>query len=410
MKTINSKKLKICHVITRMIIGGAQENTLLSVIGLADKGHEVILLTGPTTGPEGKLLEKNIEALSRRQNIEIIEYPTLVREIHPIKDIKAYFGLKAYFKKSNFDVVHTHSSKAGIIGRAAAWAVGVPFVVHTIHGQAFHKYERWWKNGLYILLERYASKKCHRILAVAQAMIDQAVDKKTAKREKCKVVYSGMEIESFLNAKPDLGLKKKLGIKPDALVVGTLARLFHLKGYEHIVKIAGEVIRKVPNTIFLLIGDGILRDTLKKEIADAKLKEHFVFAGLISPEKIPNYLSIVDALVHLSLREGLPRSVVQSLASSKPAVAFNLDGTPEVLINGKTGYIAEPHEIGKVTNCLITLLSEKKLREEMGKSGREFVRQKFDWKTMVNELELEYFNALLPNIPKNTLQRKETGY
>lgn len=396
MKTISSKKLKICHVITRMIIGGAQENTLLSVIGLADKGHEVILLTGPTTGPEGRLLEKNIETLNRRRNIKIVEYPTLVREINPIKDIKAYFGLKAYFKKSNFDIVHTHSSKAGIIGRTAAWAVGVPFVVHTIHGQAFHKYEKWWKNCLYILLERYASKKCHRILAVAQAMIDQAVNKKTAKLEKCKVVYSGMEIDSFLNAKPDLALKKKLGIKPDALVVGTLARLFHLKGYEHIVKIAGEVIRKVPNTVFLLIGDGILRDTIKKEIADAKLKEHFVFAGLIQPEQIPNYLSIVDVLVHLSLREGLPRSVVQALASSKPAVAFNLDGTPEVLINGKTGYIAEPHEISKVTNYVITLLSEKKIREEMGRNGRELVKYKFDWKNMVNELELEYFNALPP--------------
>ncbi len=375
-----------------MIIGGAQENTLLSVIGLADKGHDVVLLTGPTTGPEGRLLEKNVEILKSRKNIEIVEYPNLVRAINPIKDVKAYFGLKDYFKKSNFDVVHTHSSKAGIIGRAAAWAVGVPFVVHTIHGQAFHRYEKWWKNSLYILLERYASKKCHRILAVAQAMIDQAVENKTAERAKCKVVYSGMDIESFLNAKHDLELKEKLGIKPDALVVGTLARLFHLKGYDHIVRIARDAIQQVPNALFLLIGDGILRDRLEKEIAEAGLKEHFVFAGLISPEQIPSYLSIIDVLVHLSLREGLPRSVVQSLASGKPAVAFNLDGTPEVLINGKTGYITEPYEIDKVANYLITLLSRKNLREEMGNNGRELVKHKFDWKTMVRELEFEYYN------------------
>ena len=391
---MNSKKLKICHVITRMIIGGAQENTLLSVIGLADKGHEVVLLTGPTTGPEGKLLEKNVEVLKSRKNIEIVEYSNLVREINPVKDIKAYFGLKAYFKKSNFDVVHTHSSKAGIIGRAAAWTAGVPFVVHTIHGQAFHRYEKWWKNSFYILLERCASKRCHRILAVAEAMINQAVENKIVQREKCKVVYSGMEIESFLNAKPDLELKKKFGIEADALVVGTLARLFHSKGYAHIAKIAKEVIRKIPNTVFLLIGDGILRDRLEKEIVEAGLKEHFVFAGLIYPEQIPRYLSIVDVLVHLSLREGLPRSVVQSLASGKPAVAFNLDGTPEVLTNGKTGYITELHEIDKVTEYLITLLLDKNLREEMGETGREFVKYKFDWKNMVNELESEYYNAL----------------
>lgn len=377
-----------------MIIGGAQENTLLSVIGLADKGHEVVLLTGPTTGPEGKLLEKNITALKSRKNIEVVEYSNLVREINPIKDIKAYFGLKTYFKKSNFDVVHTHSSKAGIIGRVAAWAVNIPFVVHTIHGQAFHRYEKWWKNKLYILLERYAAKKCHRILAVAEAMIDQAVDKKIAEREKCKVIYSGMEIESFLTANCDPELKKKLGIKADALVVGTLARLFHFKGYDHIVKIAGEVILKVPNTMFLLIGDGVLKDSLNKEIAKAGLKEYFVFAGLISPEQIPGYLSIVDVLMHLSLREGLPRSVVQSLASGKPAIAFNLDGTPEVLINGKTGYITEPDEIDKVGEYLVSLLLDKSLREELGKNGREFVRHKFDWKTMVDELESEYYKGL----------------
>ena len=213
-----------------------------------------------------------------------------------------------------------------------------------------------------------------------------------------------MDIKSFLNAKPDLELKKKLGIKPDALVVGTLARLFHLKGYDHIVKIAGEVILKVPNALFLLIGDGILRDRLEKEIAEAGLKEHFVFAGLISPEQIPSYLSIVDVLVHLSLREGLPRSVVQALASSKPAVAFNLDGTPEVLINGKTGYITEPYEIDKVANYLINLLSEKNLREEMGKNGREFVKHKFDWKTMVNELESEYCIGLNHNRARKNKQ------
>lgn len=385
-----------------MIIGGAQENTFLSVIGLADKGHEVVLFTGPTTGPEGKLLEKNIEALTKRKNVTVVECPDLVREINPIKDVKAYFSLKDYLKKSNFDVVHTHSSKAGIIGRAAAWSAGVPFIAHTIHGQAFHRYEKWWKNIFYILLERYAGKKCHRIFAVAEAMIDQAVSNKITEKNKCKVVYSGMEIESFLNAKHDLELKNKLGINPNSLVVGTLARLFHLKGYDHIVEIAEKVIHKIPNAIFLLIGDGILKNKLEKEIAEANLKEHFIFAGLVSPEKIPNYLSIIDVLIHLSLREGLPRSVVQSLATGKPAIAFNLDGTPEVVLNGQTGYVTEPHEIEKVITHLITLLSDKNLRKKMGENGKEFVKHKFDWKTMVYELESEYYNGLGANLAKTT--------
>lgn len=389
---MDKKKLKICHVITRMIIGGAQENTLLSAIGQAEKGHEVILLTGPTLGPEGKLLEnRNVG------KIKIVEFPNLLREVCPLSDVKVYFELKKYFTDEKFDVVHTHSSKAGIIGRYAAWNAKVPLVVHTIHGQAFHRYEKPWKNKLYITLERLAGKKCHKIFAVAQAMINQSLEKRIGAKEKYKVVYSGMEIDSFLNAKTSLELKNKLGIPDNALVVGTLARLFHLKGYDHIVEIAKETIKAIPNTYFLLIGDGILKEKIQSDARKAGLEKYFVFAGLISPELIPSYLSIVDVLLHLSLREGLPRSVVQTLASGKPAIAFNLDGTPEVLINDKTGFITEPEEIDKVIACLIELLKNKSKREIMGMNGRNLVARNFDWHFMVDELESEYYKQLKIN-------------
>ena len=372
-----------------MIIGGAQENTLLSAIGQAENGHEVVLLTGPTTGPEGKLLEKRDVG-----KVKIVEYPELLRELCPVSDLKAYFGLKKYFANEKFDVVHTHSSKAGIIGRYAAWNAQVPLVVHTIHGQAFHRYEKPWKNKLYITLEKFAEKKCHKIFAVAQAMINQSLENNIGHKDKYKVVYSGMEIDSFLNAKYDLALKKKFGIPDDAFVVGTLARLFHLKGYDHIVEIAKKVIDAVPNTYFLLIGDGILREKILQDAKFAGLEKHFVFAGLIRPELIPSYLSIVDVLIHLSLREGLPRSVVQSLACGKPAIAFNLDGTPEVIINGKTGFITEPDEIDKVINHAIELLKNKNLRLELGSNGQKLVARNFDWHFMASELEKEYYSEL----------------
>ncbi len=372
-----------------MIIGGAQENTLLSAIGQAEKGHDVTLLTGPTTGPEGKLLEgKNAG------KVKVVENENLVRELCPLSDIKSYYELKKYFVQEKFDVVHTHSSKAGIIGRYAAWNAKIPLVVHTIHGQAFHRYEKLWKNKLYIFLEKLAEKKCHKIFAVAQAMINQCLENGIGYKEKYRVVYSGMEIESFLNSKCDYALKKKLDIPENALVVGTLARLFHLKGYDYIVEIAKKIIEAVPNTYFLLIGDGILKEKIKKDAREAGLEKHFVFAGLLRPELIPAYLSIVDVLLHLSLREGLPRSVVQSLASGKPAIAFNLDGTPEVLINGKTGFITEPDEIDKVANYTIELLKDRNKREEMGRNGRSFVAKNFDWHFMVDELEDEYYKGL----------------
>lgn len=386
---MDRKKLKICHVITRMIIGGAQENTLLSAIGQAEKGHDVVLLTGPTVGPEGRLLEgKNTG------KVKVVENPNLLREVCPFSDIKAYYDLKKYFVEEKFDVVHTHSSKAGIIGRYAAWNAKVPLIVHTVHGQAFHRYEKPWKNKIYIILEKLAEKKCHKIFAVAQAMINQCLNNGIGYTEKYRVVYSGMEIETFLNAKYDYALKMRLGIPENSLVVGTLARLFHLKGYDHIVQIATKIIEAVPNTYFLLIGDGILKEKIKKDAYEAGLEKHFVFAGLIRPELIPSYLSIVNLLLHLSLREGLPRSVVQSLASGKPAIAFNLDGTPEVLIDGKTGFIAEPDEVDKVISETIELLKDQAKREEMGKNGRVLVAKNFDWHFMVDELETEYYKQL----------------
>ncbi|MDD5729210.1 MAG: glycosyltransferase, partial [Victivallales bacterium] len=199
--------MKICHVITRMIVGGAQENTLLTISGHIRNGHEVVLITGPSPGPEGELLKH-----SDYPDFEIIELPELVRELRAVKDYKAYRGLRKIFRERKFDVVHTHSSKAGILARAAAWKEKIPFIVHTVHGLAFHPYEKFWKNFFYIHAERWAAKRCHRIYAVAQAMVDQCVAAKIAPPGKYKVVYSGMDISKFLNSRPEPELRKKLGI------------------------------------------------------------------------------------------------------------------------------------------------------------------------------------------------------
>lgn len=383
------KKMKICHVITRMIVGGAQENTLLTIIGHIRKGHEVVLVTGPSPGREGKLLTN-----SDFPDFEILELPELVRELNPLKDYIAYRKLKKIFKERQFDVVHTHSSKAGVIGRAAAWKAKVPFVAHTVHGQAFHRYEKPWKNFLYIHAERWAAKRCHKIYAVAQAMIDQCVDAKVAPREKYKVVYSGMDIEKFLNAKPEPELREKLGIPPDARVIGTVARLFPLKGYEYFLPFAHSVANVCPEIHFLVVGDGPMRDKMDEKIANMGLEGHFHFAGLVPPDEVYRYIALMDILVHLSLREGLPRCVVQALASGKPALGFQLDGTPEVIIDGETGYCAQAKDTKTVIASALHILSNPELAARMGANGRKLVADKFDWHKMADILEKEYLEHL----------------
>lgn len=379
--------LSICHVITRMIIGGAQENTLLTCRGLVERGHHVTLLTGPTCGPEGKLLEKYCIP-----GLRIVEEPTLVREISPWTDWRCYRRLRQFFAAERFDVVHTHSSKAGIVGRVAARRAGVPLVMHTVHGQAFHPYQSALKNALYIALERFAARHCDRILAVAQAMVDQCVAAKVAPREKYAVNYSGMELQPFLEARPDPELQKQLGLPPGAPVVGKIARLFELKGYEYLIEAAPAVAAAIPDVRFLVVGDGPHGPAYRQRIAELGLERHFVFAGLVPPYEVPRYTALMDILVHLSLREGLPRTVVQGLASGKPAVGFPLDGTPEVILDGRTGLLCPVGDTAAVAAALVRLLRDPEERLRLGMAGRELVRARFDWRTMAAQIEQEYLD------------------
>ncbi|MCM8526761.1 MAG: glycosyltransferase family 4 protein [Lentisphaeraceae bacterium] len=384
------RKLKICHLITRMIIGGAQENTLFSCRGQIANGHEVTLATGPTTGPEGKLLEEqNIEGLK----VDI--FPNMIRALNPLTDFKAYLDLKKYFKEQKFDVVHTHASKAGIIGRAAAWAAKIPVVVHTVHGPAFHRYEKAWRNKLYISAEKFAAKRCHKIVCVADAMTKQFLDAGISKAEMYRTVYSGMNLDDYLNLEQDNTLRDTYGIPADAIVIGKIARLFELKGHEYLIKAAKELVEHNSKVHFLLIGDGLLRSEIEEEIKKLGLEKHFHFSGLIPPRDVPKHTAAMDIVCHLSLREGLPRAVVQGLAAGKPVVAYNLDGAPEVVFDDETGYICPPESVNEVSDALKKLIDSSELRQKLGLAGRQLVSEKFNWQKMVDDLE-EVYAELLP--------------
>ncbi|MDD3885617.1 MAG: glycosyltransferase family 4 protein [Victivallaceae bacterium] len=385
----SNRPLKICHVITRMIVGGAQENTLATVRGHLAHGNPTTLVTGPSPGREGQLLEHLALA---PENVAV--FPELVREISPYDDTAAFFRLRRFFIEHKFDVVHTHTSKAGIIGRLAARSAGVPVVVHTVHGQAFHPYQSPWKNRLFIAAERLAASRCDRIYTVAQAMIDQCVAAHIAPREKYQVVYSGMDMSRFTAAKRDPELRAKLRIPEDARVIATLARLSPQKGYEFVIPAAAEIIRRFPGTLLLIIGDGSMHAQLLEQARAAGIGQAVRFAGLIPPDQVPDYLAQADLLWHLSLHEGLPRSVVQALAVGIPAIGFALDGTPEVILDGKTGFCVPPESIFDVVISTGKLWKNPELAREMGRRGQELVTGRFDIPLMVDTLETSYRQLL----------------
>ncbi len=368
-----------------MIVGGAQENTLLSLKGHLEHGYECALVTGPTTGPEGRLLDD-----IKIPNLKVIVDPNLRREINPISDALAYFSLKKIFKTERFDIVHSHSSKAGVIARIAADHANIPVIVHTVHGPSFHDYQSYWKNHLYIMAEQFAAKYSIRMYTVANAMSAMYLAKEIGGKENYKTVYSGMDLEPFLQSKKCPDLAEKLGIDLNRPVVGKVARLFELKGYDYLLKAALIIVKEIPDVQFLIVGDGVLKDFLHDQVKQMDLTDHFIFAGLVDPKIVHNYIALMDVLVHLSLREGLPRSVVQALACGKPAIGFELDGTPEVIFNDKTGYICNPGDYQQVGNAVVKLLKAPGKIIEIGTYGKDFVKKRWDWKRMVDELENDY--------------------
>ncbi len=378
--------MKIVHLITRLIVGGAQENTLLSCEGLHQRGHEVILITGPSLGPEGSL-----EARAAAGGYRVVHLPSMVRNPHPIDDFSAYRSLKKLFSELKPDVVHTHSSKAGIIGRAAAARVGAGLIVHTIHGLAFHPYQAAPINRLWIALERYAARRCDYIVCVADAMTRQALAAGIGEARQYSTIYSGMDVEPFLHPPRDrAAVRHALGIPQDRIVVGTLARLQPLKGHDDILKIAGQLIAGNPQLHFLWIGDGVFRPRFEQAIAAAGLTPHFTFTGLISPADVPGLLPAMDILAHPSYREGLPRALPQALLAGVAVIAYDCDGAAEVCRNRQTGLLVRPGDVNALAEAVAALAGDAALRAALANKGRELCRRQFDAQLMVDKLDELY--------------------
>jgi len=379
--------VKIVHVITRLILGGAQENTLFTVEGLGkDPKNDVVLITGPAIGPEGDLIER---ARSRGVNLVVIDQ--MRRAVHPWRDLATLVNLTRLLARLKPDVVHTHSSKAGIQGRWAAWFVGVPIIVHTIHGMPFHPYEKPYLNFLYKTAERLTAPITDRFITVCNAMIEAAVAGRVAPREKFQTVYSGIEVDDFLDDAADgSSVRRSLGIADDVVVIGKIARLFELKGHDYVIDSAPAVIERYPNVKYLFIGDGILRERLVEKIERMGLADRFVFAGLIPPQQVPAYIKAMDVLVHCSLREGLARVLPQAMASAKPVICFDLDGASEVVADGVTGYLVRPESVKDLTEKTLQLLSERARWTDMGAEGRALVTEKFRVEKMVSDIQNLY--------------------
>ncbi len=374
--------MRVTHIITRLIVGGAQENTVSSVLGLQQKpGLEVDLITGPTAGSEGSL-ESAFSKIPHALRLT----PHLVRAVHPLRDWLALRDLTALLRERRPDIVHTHSSKAGILGRLAAQRAGVPIILHTIHGPSFGAFQGAAANLLFTAAERRAARCTTHFVSVADAMTRQFLIAGIGRPEQFTRVFSGFPLEPFLAAHNDPALRARLGLEPEDFVVGKIARLFRLKGHDDLIDVAPALIRQCPHLKFLLVGGGPWQGRLQDRVRSLNLERHFVFTGLVPPSEVPAYVGIMDALVHLSRREGLPRALPQALAAARPVVASDCDGAGEVCIDGKTGFLVPASDRKRLCDALLTLAANPALREQLGQQGQAFVKERFPVERMVDDL------------------------
>lgn len=374
-----------------MIIGGAQENTLLNCLDLVrDYDDDVLLITGPALGPEGDLLSQG-----RAGELPVKVLPDLRRAIHPTRDYAAWRQLHAAIADFKPDVVHTHSAKGGLLGRAVGWSQKVPAVIHSVHGAPFHPYQNRLAREFFRRCERWAARRCHRMICVADAMTDLMVDAGVAPRDKFKTIYSGMKVEPFAAADEHRErVRAQFGLSDEHVVVGKIARLFHLKGHDDLITAAVEVARRHRNVRFLLVGDGILREELTARIESLGLSDHFIFSGLVPPSEVPAMIGAMDALVHTSYREGLARALPQALIAGRPVVSYDVDGAREVAITGETGFLVPPGDTSKLADALAALVADPQLRLDRGREGQKRFTDQFRHQTMTRLIRELYGEVL----------------
>ncbi len=378
------KKIKVLHIITQLDLGGAQKNAL-NIVRLLDKNRYAIYFVSSN---KGLLLKESL----RIPGVKTILLSSLRRPINLLADLLTLFRLTLLFKKEHIDLVHTHSSKAGILGRWAAHLAGVPVIVHTIHGWSFHNRLNALVNSFYVLLERITARFTNKLVAVSSSDIQKGLNNKIATKDKYALIRYGIARDEFINRNIDIDRKKKeLGVDANSSLVGMVACLKPQKAPCDFVRIASLVLKQRPQTQFLLVGDGLLRERIEHLRDSFNLKENFILTGW--RRDTPEILSCLDILVLTSLWEGAPLVFLEAMCCRLPIVAYDVDGVSEVIENGVNGFLAAPGDLSGMAYRIHNLLEDQELLKKMGRHGFNLVTANgYQTEHMMKDLDNLYYN------------------
>ncbi len=378
----------VLHPITRLIVGGAQENTLFTVERLDKTRFHAEVVSGPQTGSEGSLIHE-----AQQRGIPLTIHPHLLRQISPVNDLRALYALARLMRQKQYTIVHTHSSKAGIIGRLAARMAGVPVIIHTVHGWSFHDYMPRLTRNIYIFLERWMASFTDALIVVAEQDIAKGQSAGIGKPEQYHLIRSAIPLDEFDPARYNSQeIRRELGIPEDAAVIGNVGRFSAQKNPLDWVRVAGLVGRACPQTHFLLVGDGPLRDRVEMALIEQGLQGRVTLTGL--RRDAPRMMAAMQIFMLTSLWEGLPRVIPQAMAMGLPVLANRADGTSEAIQEGETGNLCTPGDIEQMASQCIFWVEHPEVRTEVGLHGQQFARQEFDLRRMIEQIETLYDQLL----------------
>jgi glycosyltransferase involved in cell wall biosynthesis len=377
-------RIKVAHVVTRLDLGGAQQNTLATVRGLDPARFEPLLVCG-----EGGYFDLEVR---NDKNVRAFFLDSLVREVSPLKDILAILELWKIFQSERPAVVHTHSSKAGILGRLAAALAGVPIVVHTYHGFGFHDRQNPFVKSVYVSLERLCARLTTRLVYVSVANSEYAERQGLGPAKDATIIRSGVRLSDF-PAKVDAAkLKMSAGIGMHKTLVVSIGNLKPQKNAVDFVRAAAKVSKKFPEARFVFIGDGPQRRELEAKAFSLGLDGILMFLGWRRDGA--QWLAASDVFAMTSLWEGLPRALVEALRTGLPAVCYATDGVTDVLRDGENGFVVPPGDVDALADRLARLLGDADLRRRLGAAAAASIGPEFDLDAMVRAQETLYESLL----------------
>jgi len=376
-------KLRVAHIITQLELGGAQRNTLYTIAHLDPARFEPCLMSGP-----GGLLDEE----AKSSGVPFFVISTLVRPIRPVKDIRALIALYRHLRHLQPDIVHTHSSKAGILGRFAAYVAGVPVIIHTFHGFGFTPRQNKLLKYLLIRVEKFCSLLSTHLVFVSRENRQEAGTLGIGPGKASSLIRSGISLQG----PPSSTIRREAGIPENAWVVTSVGNFKPQKNPMDLARTAVGVLEENPEIHFLFVGDGELRPAVESWVRGQPHSENIHFLGW--RRDIPEILAASNVFILTSLWEGLPRALVEAFAVKLPAICYAVDGVKEIVDDGKNGYLIIPGDVETAKRRILELKNKPLEAQEMGRRGYELIRSEFDIDLMVRQQE-ELYDKLFSDVP-----------